>query len=429
MGNLEKTATRVQITSAAVAKALKNRAKGKRVVIRDLVERSMYLTVGPRGGVYSSSMRPRGTRTDGKRHPQREYRLGTCEELTPAQARIAVEELRHEIARGIDPRQEAARQAAVEATEAAKRKTLAEVGALYISAKITPARGKPTEHQRQQKLHVEHGIEETGAVGWIGDVSQAHIQSVLDNHRNSPATARHRAGALDRMMRWAVKRGYVALNPFADAEVPPPPAARQRRTTAGDIQALWNAEGLNPTMHAFTKLALLVPLRATELAELTKDEVDIKRLAIVLPGKRTKNGDPFTIPLSDLAMSIVQDRMIGSNGRLFQLNTAGGAMNSWANYNRRVRKFAPNFGLHDMRKVFVSVLAEQGRGDADTTDSLLNHRQSETRAGVRAAYHQANLWPRQVRVMRDWAELIAHAVEHGEWPPIDYADNVVELIR
>ena len=104
-------------------------------------------------------------------------------------------------------------------------------------------------------------------------------------------------------------------------------------------------------------------------------------------------------------------------------------MNSWANYNRRVRKYAPNFSLHDMRKVFVSVLAEQGRGDAETTDGLLNHRQSETKGGIKAAYHQANLWPRQVRVMRDWAGLIGYAVEHGEWPQVDYADNVVGLGR
>lgn len=412
MGRAEMITTRQtkKLTTATVGRALAARTSGRRTKITDTAEPALTLQVGPTGGVYYASLRAGGVTFEGKRHPVREYRLGTTIDITPEAARIAVAGIRNDLANGIDPRKEAAAQAAA----AAARKTLGEVAAAYTAARL----GGGTAHHRQQALHVRLGVEELGpavAGAWVGDVKQAHLQRVIDLHVRKPATARHRAGALDRMMRWAVRSGYLDENPFKDHERPKPPAPRQRSLSAADMQALWN---LDDPAQQFTRFALLVPLRASEIAELRPENIDLARRAVVLDGKQTKNGDAFAMPLVDAALALITERLAATTPgqRLFQLNLAGGPMNAWTPYYRRTRKVASTFTLHDLRRLFVSVLAEQGRGDADTTDSLLNHRQSETKGGVRAHYHQADLWPRQVKVMRDWADLVAHALEHGAWP-------------
>ena len=84
----------------------------------------------------------------------------------------------------------------------------------------------------------------------------------------------------------------------------------------------------------------------------------------------------------------------------------------------------------------MTELAEHQKGDSDLADSLLNHRQAETRSGVKGAYQQAKLTEPRKRLMREWGRLVAHAVEHGEWPrekekreDEERGNNVVELAK
>ena len=75
----------------------------------------------------------------------------------------------------------------------------------------------------------------------------------------------------------------------------------------------------------------------------------------------------------------------------------------------------PDFGWHHIRRTFMTTLADQGIGSADVADALLNHRQSASRSGVRAAYDHSALWPRKVDMMRAWSDLLQMAFDHGCW--------------
>ncbi|CUH49808.1 hypothetical protein [Ruegeria atlantica] len=79
---------------------------------------------------------------------------------------------------------------------------------------------------------------------------------------------------------------------------------------------------------------------------------------------------------------------------------------------RYIEQKNPN-GL--FRRTFLTTLAELGIGDAMVADAMLNHRQSQSLSGPRAAYNHASLWNQKVRVMDTWANLIEHAVEKGSW--------------
>ena len=62
--------------------------------------------------------------------------------------------------------------------------------------------------------------------------------------------------------------------------------------------------------------------------------------------------------------------------------------------------------LHDIRRSFVSHLAEAGH-DETVCDMILNHAASSTRAGVLGTYQRSSRWPAQVAAMKSWGELLA----------------------
>ena len=105
-------------------------------------------------------------------------------------------------------------------------------------------------------------------------------------------------------------------------------------------------------------------------------------------------------------------------------------MRGWGHLVDRVEKTSgvAHFKWHDLRRTFMTELAEHSIGNADTVDACLNHRQSATRSGVRAAYNHATLTTQKVAIMSAWGELVANAVENGAWPREAKAlGNVVPL--
>jgi len=157
-------------------------------------------------------------------------------------------------------------------------------------------------------------------------------------------------------------------------------------------------------------------------------ELDHKRL--VLSALETKNGDPFSLPLSDASAEHFQRCLEGKRSTDLVFPLAGDKpMTSWKSLLRSIRKASdiPDFGWHHIRRTFMTTLSEQGIGNADVADALLNHRQSASRSGVRAAYDHSALWPRKVEMMRAWSDLIGNAIKKGRWTISD--DQTVVPIK
>ena len=83
------------------------------------------------------------------------------------------------------------------------------------------------------------------------------------------------------------------------------------------------------------------------------------------------------------------------------------------------------FQWHDLRRLFVSTLADHEIGDPDLLDSLLNHRGSETRGGVRAAYQQSKRRQAKLRVMETWGGMVVTAASTGQWEADD--SGIIQL--
>ncbi|WP_165354845.1 integrase family protein [Tropicimonas sp. IMCC6043] len=416
----------------AIAKA---RQSGKRVNLRDvdgsgrrdMPETGLVLIAGPTGtSRWTYAYRQRGTTADGKRHPQKWVNIGRPELMPVDEARAEVRRLKAVVAEGRNPlaeQEDAERQAAIEASRAL---SLSEAARRYLENRSTELRPSSLSSERMQ---VNRAVAELQSVAGpplaLGEVTKAMVANVVDQHRTKPATARHRHGAIHRLFAFAVERDLVEVNPAMGVKTPKPPAPRTWKPSASEVEALWHAaEEIGGTRGRFLKALMLVPLRLSEMAELSPSEVSGE--AIELPGMRTKNGDAFRIPLPiDHRDIFVSD----NEERVFQLARTG-PFSARKAVVAQIRKTSgvSVFHFHALRKLFVSELAEHGVGDVDLVDGLLNHRQAASRGGVIAAYQQSGRWAQKCEVMSAWERLVAYAVEHGRWPrETKTPNNVVEM--
>jgi len=83
-------------------------------------------------------------------------------------------------------------------------------------------------------------------------------------------------------------------------------------------------------------------------------------------------------------------------------------MTSWSHFNRCVRAASgiDSFILHDLRRTFSTLMAENTEVPETIIDSLLNHKQSATRGGVIRHYQQAKHLGTRHGVMKEWGKLL-----------------------
>jgi integrase len=429
----------VFIKQDVIDRAVKAQRAEKEPARRILVDAAcagLRLVLNPGGtNAWTYTYRPRGRDEAGKRLKQRVMALGDTTTLTPGEARTAAEAAKAGVRNGKDPANE--RRTAMEAARLARLRqvTVGEAAEQYKAAAL----GGSSLHHEREASHLALAIAEMDVADTpLTELTRADVFRLLNKHTGHPGVARHRFGALSRCLDWHVEHDALSVNPCSLVSRkyrPKRPPPRQRSYSAAEMQTLWQAaDKLDETGRDYLRLMLLVPLRRNECAELTAASLDKGRGAIVLLGTLTKNGDAFTLPLSAAALEIVERRIAAlgrsGKGRLFQFNSTGEAMNAWGHLIDRVEAASgiAGFKWHDLRRTFNTELAEHSIGTADTVDACLNHRQSATRSGVRAAYNHASLTAQKASVMNSWGDLVAGAVAKGTWPrETKAADNVVAM--
>jgi integrase len=99
--------------------------------------------------------------------------------------------------------------------------------------------------------------------------------------------------------------GFAVSNPVRQIRMPKPGKPRQRRLEAGEEDALMaacKASGAH-YLHSFVVLAIETGMRFSELAGLTRANVNFEKRTIFLAD--TKNNHPRTIPLSTRALNAI----------------------------------------------------------------------------------------------------------------------------
>lgn len=160
------------------------------------------------------------------------------------------------------------------------------------------------------------------------------IDAVVD--RGAVIQARRIHAYLHRLFKWAVGRGIIETNPLADLPKPGSETRRDRvliknggsSSPYDELLAVWRgAEELGYPYGPVIQLLILTGARREEISRLRWSE--ISGAVIELLGKRTKNGQPHTIPLSTPARVIIDSLPRISGSELVFTNDGKKSIAGW----------------------------------------------------------------------------------------------------
>jgi integrase len=460
---------RAELTPALVASAIK-KARAlpgfKRHVVADQEQSGLILVIGRRTAKWALKYRPRGFRPDGSRFEPTYFVIGDVAVFSPVAARAEVGILRSRIEKGENPTVERAQKRAEKAAGLASLRTEAERRADMIAALADADRrgsfvpefstltgatldqcaaafalygnfgGVLAKSRAETLMHVRLGLVEMATGGMFpGDLKTIMVKSLANHHAASPATGRHRVGALNRLFGWLIENEVVAANPVAKVKRPPPPPKRTRVWTAAEVRDLWtSADGLPAAKRDYLRLLLLLPLRRQELADARRADIHVNgsRMELIIAAvDNKKNWTEFRVPIVAAAREIVE-RLLDAPGEpgdyLIPLSEDGSRMNSWRRFAEKIEKISGvgKFGFHDARRVFSSECGEHELGDFSLVDQLINHVGAASKPGASGHYHHAKRADARENLMGKWAALVLHAVDKGRWPrDKEHADNVL----
>lgn len=258
--------------------------------------------------------------------------------------------------------------------------------------------------------------------------------------RKRPTEAARVFEDLRAMIRWAVGQGYLDHNPMEGMEPPARPSPRERVLSDDEIRALWN--GLSKSLVRSTacqrivKLCLVTAQRVGEVAEMRTAElgevgkmrggkqVDLSTATWTIPAERTKNGYAHSVPLSSLAVELIEEALAdaGKDAKFLFPNPAGdGPLPASAVARTVTRAHEPDedrpdgrFGIahwtaHDLRRTAVSKMAELGIQPI-VLGHIINHR-SVTKAGVTLSVYSHYDYAKERRqALEMWSERLAAIV-------------------
>jgi len=291
----------------------------------------------------------------------------------------------------------AARARALEVKDGRSAGTVAALAEVYLrSIQGLRSAGQIERRLRKDALPVIGHIQ-------LHELHRRDVTRVIDAKLlDAPITARRVFEDIRAMVRWAVARGDLDHNPIDGIKGPPISKPRTRILSDDEVRTLWQAlNEFRPEVARVIKLCLVTGQRVGEVAGLTTSELDLTGKVWNIPGSRTKNGHPHSVPLSQLALDII-DHTDG-------LSIDQAQVSSIIHYNQ----FGlPHWTAHDLRRTVLTKMAELGVAPI-VLGHVANHR-TTTKAGVTLGVYVQHQYEREKReALELWADRLQGIISGG----------------
>ena len=353
-----------------------------------------------------------------------------------AKARELAREWREDIRQGVDPK---AREAERQREEARRRADT--FGACFeafaedhLSTLRTGKVVKATVVRRVYPVWKDRPI---------SAIKRADVNELLRSVRKeAPIGANRLLAYLKKFFAWAVDEDLIEASPAAAIKKTAKENKRDRVLTEAEIRAIWQACGeLGPFGRAF-KLMLLTGQRRNEVGRMTWKEIDRKQKAWSLARERTKADRAHDIPLSDLAVALIDEcpklgEFVFSTGRNSRMKIGDRQakptpISGWGKAKASLDEIAArkaneeagegdaiaitDWRLHDLRRTCATYLAKLGT-DRIVISKILNYAEG----GVTDIYERHRYDAEKRRALEAWSRRIEAIVHH------EPAGNVVRL--
>ena len=353
---------------------------------------------------------------------RRDFGLGSYPSVTLGDAREAARMARAKLAQGIDPIEDARRARARLVAEIHTSMTFGEAAKRYITSHEKGWKNAKHAQQWQRSLDM-YATPVLGKVP-VRDISLSMVLKVLEPiWASKTETATRLRGRIESVIDWAIARGYrTDSNParwkgLLDKRLPAPgKVAKTRHFEAlayGQLPAfvgqLVAQEGMGAKALMFV---ILTAARSGEVRGAVWEEIDLAARLWTIPAERMKASKAHRVPLSDAAISLLQDmkalalaagRTTGKayvfpspNSRDPELGSPLSDMTLTAVLRRLKLEAVP----HGFRSTFRDWCAEQTDYPNEVAEMALAHAVSNK---VEAAYRRGDLLVKRQQLMQDWA--------------------------
>jgi integrase len=410
-------------------KSLKPKADGKPFEVMDAVIRGFGVRIlgKPNAPILTFII---FRRWPGSTNPTRRA-LGSYGELTLAEAREKARGWLELASRGVDPSHETKRrqQAAIEAERAKQAATFGAALDSYIRRK-----------SKLRTVHVLEGILRRELGHWLdkplADISARDvrntIQAIVD--RGHAAAAHSVLAQTKAFFNWIVDSDNygIEVSPCARIKATAligPRAIGSRVLADFEIRALWHAaDGLGYPSSAFFKLLLLTACRRSEVADMTRGEIDLDAGEWNIPAERMKNKLPFIMPLAPGIIALLDSLPRGIAGD-FVFSTMGGAkpISGFSRIKRALDKAMKvelakegkeftSFTIHDIRRTCRTQFSKLRTISSEVREALLAH----SKPGLLKVYDQHDYLDEKKEALELWHARLRTIIEPRP-------DNVVPI--
>ena len=257
----------------------------------------------------------------------------------------------------------------------------------------------------------------------VNDIQASDVLSVLQPiwvEKNE--TARRIKQRISTIMKWAIAQGFRNDDPTLTLNQVLPKPNRKTKHRASlpyeDVTACLESVRLSDAMLS-TKLAIeLLVLTATRSGEVRLadwSEVDHVAKTWTIPAERMKMKEKHVIPLSDLALKVLeQAKALGNAGLIFPGMRPGRPMSDMT-MSKLVKELGYPVDIHGFRTSFRTWVQEQTNTAYEVAERALAHK---TTNKVEAAYARSDLFEKRRKLMDAWASYLD-----------DSKNNLISLVK
>ncbi|MEJ0094843.1 MAG: tyrosine-type recombinase/integrase [Methylocella sp.] len=407
-------------------KAIKPAETGKRLIVYDAQVPGFGIRITDRSSEESRGAFVLVARFPGSPNPT-PRRIGDYPAMSLAKAREIARRWREDIQEGVDPKVKEAERLRQEARRRAD--TFSSAFAVFADDHLSTLRTGDFVKKVVEKRAYPHWAERP-----ISEIKRADVNELIRSFRKeAPIGANRLLAYLKTFFSWAVDQELIEASPAAAVKRPAKENKRDRVLTETEIRAIWQACSEIGVFGRAFKLMLLTGQRRAEVGGMTWTEIDRKQKLWTLGRERTKADRAHEVPLSELALAIIDESprigaFVLSTGR-----TAATPVSGWSKAKRKLDRLAiekvtaaqetdgsPIIGewhLHDLRRTCATYLAKLG-ADRIVISKILNHAEG----GVTGVYDRHRYDHEKRRALELWSERLAAIVDPKE------TTNVVTLV-
>ena len=409
-------------------KSIKPTAPGKRTIVFDAQVPGFGIRVTERSSDECKGSFVLVTRYPGSSNPA-PRRIGDYPVMSLAEARELAREWRRDLAKGIDPKEKAA-----EAAREQQRLRANTFGAAFASFAEDHLKTLRTGAAVEASVrnHIFPALESRP----MREIRRSEIFALINRLKKELPIAANRVLAyLKKFFVWALENEMVDDSPVASIKRPTAEKDRERERVLADweIRALWRACGEMAAFGRAFRFMLATGQRRSEVGAASWNEIDKSEALWTLGKSRTKAKRLHDVPLSSLAVSVIEDcpktgDFVFASGRSGVAregqNPGPVALSGWGKAKERLDelmlkhagKEVEEWRLHDLRRTAATHMAKLGV-DRLVIGKVLNHAEG----GVTKRYDRHRYDVEKRAALDRWA-LHLQAVVDGKT-----GGNVVQL--